>query len=103
MRVGIDRTGEGGAKTGEVRTTIHSIDVIREGIDLFVIAIVVLNGNLNRQDVAFSFEIDRFVVQRALVLVEVLNKLGYPAAVIELVRLFRFLALVANGDTNAFV
>src|SRR6185503_11187796 len=45
----------------------------------------------------------RLVVQHALVLVEVLNKLSDAAAIIKLVRLLRFLALVMNRDANSLV
>ena len=42
-------------------------------------------------------------MNRGLVLVEMLDELGDSAFVVELVRLFRLLALVFDGDADAFV
>ena len=82
---------------------IDRVDVVGEGIDLLVIAIVVLDRYFDRKRVADLLKIDRLVVQHILVFVEVLHELGNAAAIIKLVRTFRFLAFVMNGDTDALV
>ena len=42
-------------------------------------------------------------MERIFVLVQMLDELGNPALVVKLVRAFLFVALVADGDANAFI
>src|SRR5258706_4366495 len=84
-------------------TTVDGVDVVGERIDLLVIAVVVLNGHFDSKDVADSLEINRFVMQHALVFVEVLNKLSNTAAIVKLVSLFRLFSLVLDGDADPFI
>ena len=52
---------------------------------------------------ALAFEIDRLVVQHRLAAVQMLDELGDAAAVVKLVLLGRFGALVGQSDLEAFV
>src|SRR5687768_16748414 len=86
-----------------MRPAIHRVDVVGKRIDLLVVTIVVLNGYFYCQNIALLFEIDRLVMENALVLIEVLNKFGDTAAIVELMRAFGIFPLVANGDANTFI
>ena len=86
-----------------MRAAVDRVDVVGKRIDLLVVAIVVLDRNLDREIVAFPFEIDRLVVKRDLVLVQMFDEFGNAALVIELVRTLRFLALVLDRDPDSFV
>jgi hypothetical protein len=86
-----------------VRTAVDRVDVIRERIDLLVVAVVVLDCDLDRKIFTFLLEIDRLIVQRRLVLVQVLNELRNAALVVKLMRTLRLLTLVFDRDPNAFV
>ena len=85
LRVGVDRSGKRRAKSGEVRAAVDSVDVVGKRIDLFVVAVVVLNRHFNRQGIAFLLEIERLVVKRGLVLVQMFDELRDPALVVKLV------------------
>ena len=82
---------------------INGVDVVGERIDLFVVGVVVLNRDLNRENVGFLFEVDRLVVERGLVLVQVLHKLRDAALVVKLVRAFRLFAFVLDRDPDSLV
>ena len=82
---------------------IDRVDVVGERIDLLVVAIVVLDGYFDRKRIADLLEINRLVVQHALILVQVLHEFGNAAAIVKLVRLFRFFPFIANRDANALV
>src|ERR1041385_4329763 len=86
-----------------MRAAVNRIDVVGEGIDLLVVTIVVLDGDFDSQRIALSFEIQRLIVQRSLVLVEMFDEFSYAALVIKLVRSLRLFALVFDGYANAFV
>src|SRR6185369_614268 len=103
LRVGINRSRERRAESGEVRATVYGVDIVGKGIDLLVVAVVILNRDFDREVIVFLFEVDRLVVQRRLVLVQVLYELGDAALVIELVRPLRLLTLVFDRDADALV
>ena len=99
----VDRAGDRTAKSRQMRSAVDRVDVVRERKDLFVVAVVVLHRHLDRKVVSDHLEIERLVVQRALVLVEVLDEFGDAAFVVKLVRLFGFFALVLDENANALV
>src|SRR5262249_2243179 len=90
-------------KTRKVRAAVDGVDVVGEGIDLLVVAVVVLNRHFDRKTVRFSLEIDRLVVQRGLVLVQVLYELCNTALVVKLVRPLGFLTFVFDRDADSLV
>ena len=66
-----------------------------------VIAVVVLNRDLDRQRIGFggfSIEMNRLAVKNGLVLVQMLNELGDAALIEKLVRLLG--SLVVDADSN---
>ena len=86
-----------------MRAAVHRVDVVGKGIDLLVVAVVVLNRDFDRKAVAFLLKIERLVVKRALVLVQMFDEFRNAALVVELVRTLRLFALVFDRDANAFV
>ena len=86
-----------------MRASVYRVDVVGKRIDLFVVAVVVLNGDFDREILAFLLEVDRLVVKRRLVLVQVLDELRDSALVIKLVRTLRLLTLVFDRDADSLV
>jgi hypothetical protein len=99
----LNRSREGGTKTGEVCAAVDRVDVVGERIDLLVVAIVVLNGHFDRERVGFLFEVERLVVKRRLVLVQVFDKFRDTAFVVKLVRAFGIFPLILDRDPDALV
>ena len=99
--VEIDRARQRGAEAGEVRAALVRVDVVREGVDGFGVAVVPLQRDLHVDAVAVALHVDRLLVDGALVLVQVLDERDDAAVVLELVAL-RF-ALVVERDENARV
>ncbi len=88
-----------GLETDHVRTAFMGIDVVGERKDLLLISIVVLHRNLEIDAFANTLEIDDFVVQWFLVLVQVLNKRNDSAGIVKFVLLF--VSLVFDGDEQS--
>ena len=86
-----------------MRTAVNRVDIVGERIDLFVVAVVVLNSDLDRQSVAFLLEVNRLVVKCRLILIKVLDEFRNAALVIKLMRTLRFLALVFDRYPNALI
>ena len=86
-----------------MRSAIDSVDVVRKREDLLVVAVVVLHRHLDREFVRSVLEIDRFLVQRRFVAVQVLYEFGDAALVIEFVFFLLFFALVADDDANSLI
>ena len=92
----VDRPGQSGAKTDEVRSSLVGVDVVREGEDGLLIRIVVLEGHLRLNPVPLPFHEDRLGVQGGLVPVQVLDEGVDPPLVLELVGLAA--SFVEDGD-----
>ena len=90
MRVSAD------AEAGEVRAAFVRVDVVREGVDDFRVAVVPLQGDLDVDAVLLAVHVDRLLVDRRLVLVQVRDERDDAAFVVELVRLA--VALVVERD-----
>ena len=84
-------------------SAVDRVDVVGERVDLFVVAVVVLNGDLKREILRLLLKVDRLIVKRGLVLIQVLDELRDSTFVIELVRTLRLFAFVFDRDANAFV
>src|SRR2546425_7957668 len=82
---------------------IHCVDVVRKRVDFFVVAVVVLDGYLDGKRIPDFFEVDRFVMQDVLVLIQMLDELRDAATIIKFVRLLRLFTLVLDRDPNSFV
>ena len=97
----VDRPRQRRAKAGEVRAAFVRVDVVGEGIHRFGVAVVPLQRDLDVDAVLLAVHVDRLVVDRRLVLVQVLHE-GVDATLVEeLVALA--VALVVDGDRDAAV
>ena len=84
-----------------MRAAIDGVDVVREGEDLLVEAVVPLQGDMHLGAIDFTLHCDGPVEQYGLVLVEQLDVGDDPAVVFEIVRFV--VALVAHHDAQAGV
>src|SRR6185369_4124871 len=99
LRVGVERARERAAEAGEVRAALVRVDVVREAVDVFVVAVVVLQRDLDDELVDLLVQVDDRRVDRRLVLVHVLDE-GLHA-LRELERLGLAAALVGDDDREA--
>ena len=97
----VQRARQRGLETDQVRSAFVRVDVVGEGEDLFLIAVVVLHGDLKIDAVANALKVNHLVVQRRLVLVEMLDKRNDAAGVMKLV--FLLGALVFDRDQQSLV
>ena len=74
------------AEAGEVRAAFVRVDVVREGVDDLGVAVVPLQRDLDVDAVLLAVHVDRLLVDRRLVLVQVLDERDDAAFVVELVR-----------------
>ena len=95
MRVSAER------KPGEVRAAFVRVDVVGEGVDDFRVAVVPLQGDLDVDAFFLAVHVDRLLVDRGLVLVQVRHERDDAAFVVKLVRLA--VALVVERDQHAAV
>ena len=70
----INRARQCRAKPGKVRAAIHRINRVREGKNIFRVAVVILQRDFHFHLVALAFDIDRRIVQHLLAAVEVLDE-----------------------------
>ena len=89
------------AKAREVRAAFVRVDVVREGVDRLRVAVVPLQRDLGVDAVLLAAHVDRLLVDRRLVLVQVLHERDDAAFVVELVALA--VALVVERDDDAAV
>ena len=99
--VEVDRARQRRPEAGEVRAALVRVDVVRERVDRLRVAVVPLQRDLGVDAVALALHVDRLLVDRGLVLVQVLDERDDAAVVLELVALG--LALVVQRDENAGV
>ena len=100
-RVGVDRPRQRRPEAGEVRAAFVRVDVVREGVDRLGVAVVPLQRDLGVDAVLLAAHVDRLLVDRRLVLVQVRDERDDAAFVVELVALA--VALVVERDENAAV
>ena len=86
-RVGVDGARQRGAETREVRAAFVRVDVVGEGVERLGVAVVPLQRDLGVDPVLLAAHVDRLLVDRRLVLVQVLDERDDAAFVQELVRL----------------
>ncbi len=97
----VQRAGQRGLEADQVRAALVGVDVVGEGKDLFLIAVVVLQGDLKIDSFLDSLKVDNLVVERGLVLVEMLDERNDSAGVVKVVSLLR--ALIFDRDEQALV
>src|SRR5262249_24139288 len=101
LRVGRDRAGDRRAEAREVRTALTRVDVVGEGEQVLLIAIVVLERHLDLDGVLLALEEQHLRMDRRLVLVEVLDELDDAALVEE--RVAPLVPLVLDDDLESLV
>ena len=103
LAVGVDDAGERGLEAGLVHAALGGVDIVCEGDEGLLIAVVVLQGELRDGLALRAGEVDHVLVHGGLVLVEVAHILADAALVAEDVPLLPALALVADVDGEAGV
>ena len=98
LAVGVDDAGERGLEAGLVHAALGGVDVVCEGDEGLLIAVVVLQGELRDGLALRAGEVDHVLVHGGLVLVEVAHILADAALVAEDIALLLPLALVADVD-----
>ena len=101
LGVGGDPARHGRAEPGEVRAALARVDVVREGEHRLLVAVVVLQGDLDLDVPLLALEVEDLRVDRRLVLVQVLDELDDAALVEE--RVGASVALVLDDDLEAAV
>ena len=104
----VDGAGQGHAEAGEMRASVHGVDVVGEAEHRLRVGVVVLQPDLHDHAAALGFHVDGLFVQHLFAAVQMLDELGDAAVVFELGR-FRFAgfcvrgALVGERDQQAFI
>ncbi len=83
--VGVDRFGQCRLKADEMRAAFDGMDVVDISKNIFVVAIIVLQGNFDRHALAFALEVDRLVHDRLACFVKILDELRDAALKLKLV------------------
>ena len=68
-RVGVNGPRQRRLEAREVRPTFVGVDAVDEGVDVFVVAVVVLEGELDVDAVALRIDVHDVLVQHLLLLV----------------------------------
>src|SRR5262245_24129115 len=84
-----------------MRAAVNRVDGVGESEDVLAIAVVVLQRDLDLHVAAFSFHVDRRVVQRSLAAIQMLDEFADAASEAKLRRFFN--ALVGEGDLQTLV
>ena len=100
--VEIDRPRQRRTEARKVRAAFVRVDVVREGVDRFGVAVVPLESDLDVDALPVAAHVDWLVVDDRLVLIQVADKRVDPAFVQEFVAL-PAVALVVNRDRHAAV
>src|SRR5205807_6908302 len=101
FRVLIDRFGQRRAKSGQVRAAIRIRDRIGKRQNLVVVAVVVLQHNIDKYFIALPLDYDRLWVQHLFVFTELLNEF-FDAVLVDKRFLLRRLApLVSQRDLKS--
>ena len=86
-----------------MRAALLGVDIIDKAVDIFLIAVVVLHGDLNDGVVLHAVEVDRLLVDRLFFAIEVGDKGADAAVKVEGLAAHLVAALVGEGDRDAVV
>ena len=103
MGIVVQDFGERVAETVEMRAALFGVDVVRVRVDVLVISVVVLHGDLHLVVGEALFDVQRLREQRFLVAVEVLDEIENTVVVSERFVLFPAGAVVDEIDGKALV
>ena len=101
--VGIERAGERSLEAGLVHAALRRVDVVGEGDDDFVVAVVILQRDLAHGVAALAGHINSFRVQGGLVAIDEVHKLADAALIAHRLAHGLLAALVGDGDAQAGV
>ena len=73
-----------------MRAALFCIDIVDKGVDILLITIVVLNGDLNDRSILNTVEVDRLKVKFFLLAIEMLDKTLDAAVKVEGLLAHRF-------------
>ena len=90
-------------EAGEVRAALFRVDVVDEGVDILLVTVVVLHGDLDDSCVLDAVEVDGLGVQHFFLAVEVLDERADAALEVERLTADRLDALVVQADRDAVV
>ena len=94
-------SGQGNFKACQMSTALLSVNIINKAINIFLIAVIVLKGNLHHNIILGAIKINRLWIQNFLLLVEMLDKRTNTSIVMES---FIFAAaLIMKMDSNLLV
>ena len=97
LPVVVQALGQSGPEPGEVGSSLGGVDGVHEGVDLLVVPVGVLQGDVDVDVVPLAREMDGDGVYGRLGPVEVLHELGNTAVVVEPLLLARTLVLEVDG------
>jgi len=83
-----------------VKSAFRRIDVVGKGEKLFLVGVIVLNGNFHLDIALFAFDHYGFM-HRAMPAVQILDKLEQPAVIAEGILLIR--SFILDDDVEALV
>ena len=86
-----------------MRAAVDRIDVVRIGINNFIITLVVLQGDFADRRSFVFFKVERLCKQGFVALVDLLYQFADTAFVAESIRALLALALVGQGDAKPLV
>jgi len=101
-QVVVDRARQRSTEPRQVRTAFMGIDRVRKRVDRVVVRIVPLQRDLQHHVGAVALDVDR-LVQYVACAIQVLDKLGDAALVMEDLRLRRLAPLIGQRDLQTLV
>ena len=101
--VGVEYAGQGRLEARLVHAAFRRMDIVGEGHQRLVVAVVILDGDLRRAVALGAGEIDDLLVERGLVPVDVGNELPDAALVAHGLRLLSAGPGIGDGDPQSRV
>ena len=86
-----------------MRAALLRVDVVDEAVNILLIAVIVLHGNLDDGIVLDPVEVNRLLIDRLLLAVEMGDKGADAAVKVERLAALRFAPLIRKGDGDAVV
>ena len=86
-----------------MRAAFFGVDVVDEGVDVLLIAVIVLHGDLDNRIILDAVEVDGFRIEFLFLAVEMLNEGADAAFEVERLGLDRVDAVVCECDRDAVI
>ena len=101
--VSVQHAGQRRLKTGLMHAALRRADIIGKGNDVFVVTVVILQGDLRRGVPLGAGNVNHFLMKRCLILIEVGHILPDTALIAHGVALLTTFALILDGNTQTCV